>query len=386
VSALPALLGGAPLFPAGPPPWPVADAALTAVVQAALADHSWGVYHGPHTEALTADLAAWLQVPQVQLCASGTLAVEAALRAVGVGPGDEVIVAGYDYPANFLCVHAVGALPVVVEVAATNWNLDPEPLAHAQSERTKAVLVAHLHGGLVPMPAVRDFARVRGVAVIEDAAQCPGARVAGRWAGTWGDLGILSFGGSKLLSAGRGGALVAADARLAQRARLWLSRGPQQWAALSELQALVLRSQLPLLADRNAQRAAAVQQLQAALAEVPGLRLFAVGTDEPAYYKVGWQFTAAEFGLSRTQFVQALRAEGVAFDAGFPAVHLGRARNRLRQVGPLPHATAAHAGTVILHHPILLAERESVGRVADAVWRTYTNRTALAARLGEAEP
>src|SRR5215472_11254141 len=151
MSDLPTLLGGRPACPAGPPPWPTADPDVRAALLAAWADGSWGRYHGGHVERLEARLAGQFQVPHALTCASGTLAVEVALRAVGVGPGDEVILAAYDYESNFLSVHAVGARPVLVDVALSNWNLDPDRLAAAVGPQTKAVVASHLHGGLVPM-------------------------------------------------------------------------------------------------------------------------------------------------------------------------------------------------------------------------------------------
>src|SRR5439155_19329589 len=128
-------------------------------------------------------------------------AVELALRALNVGPGDEVILAGYDYLGNFLSVHAVGARPVLVDVQADNWNLDPAALEAAISPNTRAIIASHLHGGVVPMREAMDFAVAHQLKVIEDAAQMPGAVIQGRTAGTQGDAGILSFGGSKLLTA-----------------------------------------------------------------------------------------------------------------------------------------------------------------------------------------
>src|SRR5262249_4830481 len=151
-----------------------------------------------------------------------------------------------------------------------------------------AILVSHLHGGLVPMREVMEVARAREIAVIEDAAQCPGATVQGRLAGTWGDAGVLSFGGSKLLTAGRGGAILTAQRTIAQRARIWQMRG-NLVAPLSELQAAVLRPQLALLDENNRTRASRVAILREALRDVPGLRLFEAHLEQsqPAYYKVG---------------------------------------------------------------------------------------------------
>src|SRR5260370_14425512 len=110
-------------------------------------------------------------------------------------------------------------MPVLVDVAPHNSNLDPARLAAALGPRTKAVIVSHLHGGLVPMVEVMDEARRHGVKVIEDAAQAPGAVLQGRRAGAWGDAGVLSFGGSELLTSGRRGAI------LTPRADAW-QRGP----------------------------------------------------------------------------------------------------------------------------------------------------------------
>src|SRR5205823_4472841 len=125
---------------------------------AAYADGSWGKYHGPHVEALEDQLAAYHGVAHALTCASGTFAVELALRALKVGPGDEVALAAYDYPGNFLSVHAVGAQPVLVDVEPGNWNLGPERLGEALGPATRAVIASHLHGGLVPMREVMAVA------------------------------------------------------------------------------------------------------------------------------------------------------------------------------------------------------------------------------------
>jgi perosamine synthetase len=383
VDDLPALLGGPPVRPEGPPPWPPPDPDVRAALDAALASGDWGRYHGEHVAALEAELAAFHAVPHALTCASGTLAVEAALRALRVGPGDEVVLAAYDYESNFLTAHAIGAKPVLVDVAPHNWNLDPGRLEAALTPHTKAVVCSHLHGGLVPMREVMDLAAKHGVGVVEDAAQAPGATVQGRPAGAWGDVGTLSFGGSKLLSAGRGGAMLFRDARLHQRAKLWLTRGLQPWAPLSELQAAVLRPQLRKLPEMTARRLENVRRLIGALA-APGLRCFdesssrgpggAAASHLPAFYKLGFQYDPEAFGLPREVFVQALRAEGVAFDAGFRALHVGRSPSRFRPAGELTHATAAHHRCVVLHHPVLSGSPADARQVADAVAKVYRNR------------
>jgi dTDP-4-amino-4,6-dideoxygalactose transaminase len=373
---LPALLGGEPIRPQGPPDWPVPDELVRAALESAYADGSWGKYDGGHVQRLQERLAADHGVNYALVCGSGTFAVELALRALKVGPGDEVVLSAYDYPGNFLSVHAVGAVPVLVDVDASNWNLAPEGLAAALRPATRAVLVAHLHGGLVPMREVMAQAAERGVPVIEDAAQAPGAIVQGRRAGTWGDVGVLSFGGSKLLSAGRGGALLTSRPDVHQRARLALQRG-NVVCPLSELQAVVLLPQLDRLPQRHALRAAAVARLAERLADVPGLRLLRNrGEGEPAFYKVGFQLSAA-FGLPRSRLTAAARAEGIALDEGFRALHAGRSPSRWRSAGPLPEADRAGAGAVVLHHPVLLGSHAEVDQVADAIRRIHAHAEQL---------
>jgi dTDP-4-amino-4,6-dideoxygalactose transaminase len=373
----PALLGGPAVRPQGPPDWPGADEAIRDALLGAWRDGSWGVYHGRSIPALYERLTAYHGVADALSCGSGTFAVELALRALRVGAGDEVILADYDYPGNFLTIHALGAIPVLVDVHPSNWNLDVDRLEAAITPSTKAVLVSHLHGGLVPMERVREIADRHGIRIVEDACQCPGAMVQGKRAGTWGDVGVLSFGGSKLLTAGRGGAILTPHADVAQRARLARFRG-NLICPLSELQAAVLLPQFERLDERNSLRLGRVQSLDGLLADLPGLKRFRVEVDgSPAFYKVGYQYDAAAFGLSRELFVKALRAEGIAFDEGFRAAHVGRSPSRFRASGSLAEAEKAHHGTVVLHHPVLLGTEADMEEVARAVHKVWTARELL---------
>jgi len=375
----PALLGGPPVFADGPPDWPLPDPAVRAVLESSFADGSWGKYHGPFVPDLEEALAAFHGVRHALTCASGTLAGETALRALKVGPGDEVLLPAYDYEANFLNVHAVGALPVLVDIDPGNAAIDADRIAQAISPAIKAIMVSHLHGGLAPMSRIRAIADNHRLPIVEDAAQATGALVEGKRAGAWGDVGILSFGGSKLLSAGRGGALLLHRPDMWQRAKLWLSRGVQQWAALSELQAAVLAPQLSKLPECNLHRLRQVHLLAELLGDLPGLRPFnqSLAQSEPAYYKVGFFLDSEQFGLTREIFVKALRAEGVAFDEGFRALHVGRGPSRYRAPVALPEAQKAHHSIVMLHHPVLSGGPEWIEKVAQAVRKTYRNAQRL---------
>jgi dTDP-4-amino-4,6-dideoxygalactose transaminase len=377
--SLPALLGGSPVRPQGPPEWPPADTEILEALNAAHADGSWGKYQGNHVARLEAGLAEYHGVAHALTCGSGTFAVELALRALKVDPGDEVILAAYDYPGNFLNVHAVGATPVLVDLDSASWQMSLERLRDAIGPATKAIIATHLHGGLVPMAPLMELAAERGLRVIEDAAQCPGAIVHDRRAGSWGDVGVLSFGGSKLLTAGRGGALLTRRADVHHRARLAQLRG-NILNPLSELQATVLLPQLAKLEGRTVRRQESVSHLISQLRDLPGLRPFA-GLPEgatPAYYKLGFQFDESAFGLSRERFVAAVRAEGIAFDEGFRALHVGRSPGRFRRAGELAEAERAHRGCVVLHHPVLLGSEADVSEVATAVRKTHIHAERLA--------
>jgi dTDP-4-amino-4,6-dideoxygalactose transaminase len=344
---------------------------------------AWGKYHGGLVERLEQQLATYHDVPHVLTCGSGTFAVELALRALHVGPGDEVAMAAYDYPGNFYAIHAVGATPVLVDVEAANWNLSVNALAAAVSDKTKAVIASHIHGGVVAMADLMEFARSKGVRVVEDAAQAAGAMVEGRRAGTTGDVGVLSFGGSKLLTSGRGGAILTRHADVYQRARTSLHRG-NVVCPLSELQAAVLVPQLAKLDERNAHRRRNVDCLRGRLQTLPGLALLTTGAAvEPCYYKLGMQFVAESFGLPRQLLLAALRAEGLAFDEGFRALHIGRSPSRFRRAGDLTEAERAHHGCIVLHHPVLLGSERDMDDIAVAFEKIHRHRERL---LSEAVP
>jgi perosamine synthetase len=377
---LPALMGGAPIRPQGPPAWPPADPEILEVLQQAYRDGWWGKYQAGQTERLEAVLREYHQVEHVLLCGSGNYAVELGLRALKIAAGDEVILADYDYPGNFLSIHAVQAIPVLVDIDSRRWNLSVEAVRGAIGPRTKAIVASHLHGGRVPMRELMTLARERGLAVVEDAAQAPGAFIDGRRAGAWGDVGVLSFGGSKLLCAGRGGALLTPQAEVAQRARNHLLRAGNIVCPLSELQAALLVPQCRKLDERNAVRWGNVKALCEALADVPGVRLFvqAEETALPAFYKLGIQLDESAFALSRDRLIRALRAEGFALDEGFALAHRTRSPKRYRQGTSLAEAERAGRGCVQLHHPILLETAESMRELAQAWRRIHAHAEALA--------
>lgn len=334
-------------------------------MESALTDGSWGRYHGPHGERLAAALAQSHQIDYVSLCCSGTFAVELALRVLRIDAGDEVIMAGYDFPGDFRAIEAVGARPVLVDVSPENWNLDSAQLPAALSSSTRAILVSHLHSGMVPMREVMEFAAEHRLVVVEDACQAAGATVQGKPAGTWGDVGVLSFGGSKLLTAGRGGAILTRHADVQQRAKIFCEQGNNAFP-LSEMQAAVLLPQVAKLAARHVQRRTSATLLHDRVSKLPGMRPLTNRSlnCDPAFYKLCWQYRGDELrGTDRESFLEAIQAEGVALHAGFRGF-LHRGPQRCRKVGDLPHCREAASSAQVLHHPVLLEPPEVIDQVA----------------------
>ena len=233
-----------------------------------------------------------------------------------------------------------------------------------------------------PSRGLAEIAAETGLAVVEDACQAPGAIVDGRLAGTAADVGVLSFGGSKLLTAGRGGALLTRRADIYQRAKIYGHRGNDAFP-LSELQAAVLVPQLDTLDARNDRRRQNVARLLRLTSGLPGLRPLCnapldhsgepprTSADvsppaEPSYYKLAWHYRAEECGgASREEFLAALQAEGLPISAGFRGF-AGRGRRRCRSLGLLSNSRDAAQQTVLLHHPVLLAD-DSIDSLALAL-------------------
>lgn len=363
-----AIHGGEPACPYGPPQWPLDDDDVLAALNFAYADRSWGRYDGPNCEIFRQMLADYHDVEFVTLCQSGTFGLELALRGLRIGRGDEVILAGYDFAGSFAAIEACGATPVLIDVDESNWNLDPRQIVPAITEKTKALMVSHLHGGVVPMREVRGIADEHGFAIVEDACQMPGGIVEGKTAGTWGDVGVLSFGGSKLLTAGRGGAVLTNREEVFQRIKLYANRGNNAFP-LSELQAAVLRPQLGKLDKRNAQRHSSVEHLLPRLKKLPGIRPLVnrVRKTVPGYYKLGLRYIPEELGgLDVEEFIAIVQAEGIALNTGFRGFGR-RSERRCRKLGGLKQSKLAGRNMLVLHHPILLEDREIVDQVAEAL-------------------
>jgi len=230
---------------------------------------------GPEVESFEREFAAFCEVPHAIGVANGTDALELALRALQVGPGDEVITVPNTFIATQEAISATGARPVFVDVDPHTRTLDPRLIHPAITPRTRAILPVHLHGHPADMDPILAIARARGLAVLEDAAQAHGARYRGRPVGALGDAACFSFyPGKNLGAAGDAGAVTTARADVAARVRSLRNHGRTQKylhdeegrnSRLDELQAALLRVKLPHLAAWNARRRELAARYRAAL-------------------------------------------------------------------------------------------------------------------------
>ncbi len=233
------------------------------------------------------------------------------------------------------------------------------------------MIVSHLHGQIANIPAIKSVIETSGYAIpiLEDNCQAPGGRLGNQPLGSLGDISVLSFGGSKLLSAGRGGALMTNNAEFFQRAKIYANRGNDAFP-LSQLQAAVLLPQLSDLEHQTnvrSQNAACLIQATADLPMLTGLSQVIDGEPLAAYYKLPWLLAnATRGGWTRAEFVRAFQAEGLAIDTAFRGFTRRTAR-RCRKVGSLVNSQIAAQQTILLHHPVLLESVETIKLVGEVI-------------------
>lgn len=349
-----ALLGGAPaitLAQTEAARWPIVEAEEIAAVQAVLESGQWST--SPVAREFEAEFAAYHGVRYALSTNNGTAALHAAFFALGLGPGDEVIVPSATYWATAMPVLNVGAIPVFADVEPMMMNLDPEDVGRKITPRTKAIVPMHSGGMPCEVDALVDLARRHGLRIVEDASHAHGAIYKGEQIGTFGDVAAFSLQTSKLCPSGEGGVLITNDQALLRRAtalghyeRLGRPAGAtgheegteaDEWDRfrntsfgykyrISPLNAALARVALAKLDERNRRRNAGVQYLFDALAEIPGLTpLQPPDYVQRVYYgPARLRYDAAEFGgLPIERFGEALRAEGARVSGGSALRHRG---------------------------------------------------------------
>jgi pyridoxal phosphate-dependent aminotransferase EpsN len=306
-------------------------------VAAALASN-WISSVGPQLEAFEQAFAERLGRPSVAV-ASGTAAIHLGLRALGVGPGDDVLVSDLTFAASVNPIRYLGATPVLVDSDPSTWTMSPALLAEAldarvrRGRRPKAVVVVHLYGQCADLAPILAACRRHDVPVLEDAAEALGATYGGLPAGAFGDVAAFSFNGNKIITTSGGGMLAAREDRVA-RARHWSTQARAPRAEyhheelgynyrLSNVLAAIGLGQLEVLEDRVARRRAVFERYRTGLAGVPGL---APMPEAPYGTSTRWLscflVDAAAFGATRDDLLAALAAADVEARPVWKPMHL----------------------------------------------------------------
>jgi dTDP-4-amino-4,6-dideoxygalactose transaminase len=340
------MLGGAPVRTKPFPSWPIFDEREEHALLGVLRSGKWWRYsYGEGVEmrepepgqprsrvAEFQEAFAHLQTAKYGIaCANGTAAIEVALKALGIGPGDEVIVPAYTFIATASAVLMVNAIPIFVDVEEDTFNIDPQRVEEALTPNTKAIIPVHFAGQAADMEGLLHIAQQHNIAIVEDAAHAHGATWKDRGLGSIGNAGTFSFQASKNMTAGEGGLITTNDQDFALmcEAYIWAGRKvgrpwyEHHWLGwnyrLTEFQGAILLEQLKRVEDQNALRRHNAYYLSRRLASVPGvhptvIREFA---SKPSFHLYTFCLNEAEFGVERQDFLSALEKEGIPCFGGY---------------------------------------------------------------------
>ena len=390
------------------PEWPWMNEASEQHVQEALDSGHWcRNAGGEFCDRLEAEFAEYHDAEHAIAVSNGTAAIELALLACGVEPGDEVIVPSYSFIASASAVPAVGAVPRFVDTDPETYNIDLDHLEEVITDRTVGVVGVHFAGYPMDMDRLVPLVEEHDLFLVEDAAHAQGTEWRGEKVGTFGDFGTFSFQESKSLPSGEGGIVVTDDDVLAERARILHNIGREQGTTgyrhyrmgtnyrLSEIHAALALGQLEKLDAENRTREGNERLLVEELQSIPGIetkprdeRITARG-----YCLENFRYDADEFdGLPRDRFIEALVAEGVPVSDGYemplyrqPAFF----RNEIGRLLPdgteipdyrnqhLPGVEEVCRTNVSYSHKVLLAEADGVRSIATAIRKIRDNTDEL---------
>jgi dTDP-4-amino-4,6-dideoxygalactose transaminase len=397
-----AIDGGTPVRTTPFPQWPVYDEREERNLLEVLHSGQWGELEGNKTAEFQQRFAKFQNAQHALCVPNGTAALELGLRALDIGPGDEVITTPYTFIATANAVLTLGAVPVFVDLTPRSYNLNPMLVEEAITERTKALLPVHLGGQPADMDALTDIARRHNLALLEDACQAWGAEWRGQRVGAIGDLGTFSFQSSKNITAGEGGIVVTNSEELAER--MWslhnVGRLPdREWyyhevlggnLRMTEWQTAILLAQLERLPEQMARREASARYLAEAVSEVPGITPLPADTNvsQHARHLFIMRYEPAAFGgRSRDEFLAAFRAEGIApcSEGYVPLYRMPAVRQALAAILPgkkspwptaddglpalpaLPQAEDAGAHAFWLAQNVLLGDTDDMDSIVDAM-------------------
>ncbi len=391
-----AINGGVPVRTAPFGGWPQWGEEEERALLAALRSGHWGSLDGTFVTRLEQEFAAFQGARYGVSCVNGTLALSVALKALGIGPGDEVLVPPYTFIATASAALMVGAIPVFVDVDPETLLIDPALIDAAVTPRTRAIIPVHHAGSPADMDGVMAAARRHQLRVVEDAAQAHGAAWRGTPVGAIGDVGTFSFQSSKAINAGEGGMMVTNDEAL--RELLWSYRNVGrrtggEWyehvrlgwnLRLTEFQAAVLLEQMRRFPAQQAHRAESAAYLSSRLAGIPGIVPLRVpeGVTAHTWYSYHFRWLGEpDGGLPKLAFSEALRAEGIPNFHGYVPLDRNEAvRAEIARLGgpaPTPCPAAARAAdheVLMLALPILMGDRDDLDQVVEAVAKVAAAR------------
>ena len=344
-----ALKGGYPTVNQPAPTWPISDELDVARMVEVVRSGEWS-WVGKHERAFCQEYAGFIGTKHCALMANGTVTLQCALQAVGVVPGDEVIVPGLTWVATMQAAFDIGANVVLVDIDPETYCIDPKAIEAAITPKTKAIIPVHLYGCMCDMDAIMDIARRHGLKVVEDVAHQQGSRWRNMGAGGIGDAGSYSFQQSKSLSSGEGGGVTCNDDTVYETMFCLKQVG---WTPdfrlgnhyghnyrTTEMQAVLLRGGLSRLPAQLRIREENEAIIREGLAKIGG-PLRAAKRDprvtRQAYYAMTLHFDAGKAnGLSLPQYLQALGAEGCPMGRTYEPVYRNKLLNLYDTTSPVP--------------------------------------------------
>jgi len=393
-----ALAGGTPVRSEPFPSWPVWNKGEERALLRVLRSGKWGSLDGSEVRSFEEEFAAY-QGARFGICTnSGTTALEIALRAAAIAPGDEVILPAYTFVASATAILAVGAVPIFVDIDPETYNLDPQRVEEVITHRTTAIMPVDFAGRPVDWDALSDIVRRHELKVIEDAAQAWGAEWRGKRIGAFGSAGAFSFQSSKNITCGEGGIILTNDEEIAKLCRSYVNCGRVEggmWyehhylggnARLTEFQGAILREQLRRYEPMKQKRIENAHYLTQQLREIEGIQPLREDPRITAHanhlYIFRYQKEAFR-GCPKNRFVEALQKEGIPASGGY-AYPLYRQplflkqsfgpRGQTRSVGVdyscfhLPETErACYEEAVWLPQNVLLGEKKDMDDIVEAI-------------------
>ena len=404
-----AITGGEPSRKKRFDPWPMYTESERHALEDVLVNHNWGgqPFPGKHADAFGKKFAEFHTAKYGQCVNTGTVAIQAALKAIDIRPGDEVIVPAYTWEGTVGPVLLVNAVPVFVDIDSETYCLDAKLIEQAITPRTRAILPVHLGMRFADLDVIMPLAAKHKLKVIEDCAHAHGGMWRDKGAGSIGDLGAFSFQSSKLITAGEGGAVITNNLEYIERVQSYINAGRASVTdkfhhriigfnyRLGEFQAAVLGAQLERLPEQAQVRQTNMAYFESRLRNTRGLGLL---KPEPRitrlapYGYVLKYFAEQVKEIPRAAFVAALQLEGIPCDGlfyepvyrsslfplnpgDFPALSWGRpAPLDLRKMYKCPVSErAAYHEAIWFSHHLFLGGKENVDSIADAIFKVLEN-------------